>query len=220
MESMILYKHNKTSEWLKTKSDEEKREMFKGCIKLGRQQRMIYKQKKQQICLHREKTLKLREEALVCKQKKERKKMITICKQICKLGIYRTKKDISLNLAKITGEKKKQEALKVQIRFRQSILKQSFPDKTVFYFSNGQKQLKSADLAKNLTTLIEAAPDPFNEIEILHNPKLLVGTQIQHRFMDEDDGLAWYDGLVFNLIDEATFEVIYSDEDEVYHLNY
>ena len=29
-------------------------------------------------------------------------------------------------------------------------------------------------------------------------------------------GLAWYDGLVFNLIDEATFKVIYSDEDEVY----
>ena len=45
---------------------------------------------------------------------------------------------------------------------------------------------------------------------------MLVGTQIQHRFMDEDGGLAWYDGLVFNLIDEATFEVIYSDEDEVY----
>ena len=58
--------------------------------------------------------------------------MITICKQICKLGTYRTKEDISLNLAKITGEKKKQEALKAQIRFRQSILKQSFPDKTVF----------------------------------------------------------------------------------------
>ena len=107
MESMILYKSNKTSEWLKTKSDEEKREMFKGCIKLGRQQRMIYKQRKQQICLHREETLKLREEALACKQKKEREKMITICKQICKLGIYRTKEDISLNLAKITGKKKK-----------------------------------------------------------------------------------------------------------------
>ena len=142
--------------------------------------------------------------------------MITICKQICKLGIYHTKEDVTLNLAKITGEKKKQEALKVQIHFRQSILKQSFPDKTVFYFSKGRKQLKSADLAKNLTTLIEAAPDPFNEIEILYNPKLLVGTQIQYRFMDEDGGLAWYDGLVFNFIDEATFEVIYSDEDEVY----
>ena len=112
MESMILYKRNKTSEWLKTKSDEQKREMFKGCIKLGRQQRRIYKQRKQQICLHREETLKLREEALVCKQKKEREKMITICKQICKLGIYHTKEDIFLNLTKITGEKKNQEALK------------------------------------------------------------------------------------------------------------
>ena len=34
--------------------------------------------------------------------------------------------------------------------------------------------------------------------------------------MDEHGGLAWYDGLVFNLIDKATFKVIYSDEDEVY----
>ena len=109
--------------------------------------------------------------------------------------------------------------MKTQIRFRQTVLKQSFPDKTIFYFSKGRKQLQSTDLAKNLTTLIEAAPDPFNEIEILYNPKLLVGTQIQHRFMDEDGDLAWYDGLVFNLIDEATFEVIYSDEDDVYQFD-
>ena len=78
MESMILYKRNKTSEWLMTKSDEEKREMFNGCIKLGRQQRMIHKQRKQQICLHREVTLKLREESLVSKQKKQREKTIDI----------------------------------------------------------------------------------------------------------------------------------------------
>ena len=64
--------------------------------------------------------------------------MITICKQICKLGIYRTKEDISLNLANITGEKKKQEALKAQIRFRQSILKQSFPDKQFFTFQKAE----------------------------------------------------------------------------------
>ena len=75
---------------------------------------------------------------MVCKQKKEREKMITICKQICKLRIYRTKEDISLNLAKITGEKKKQEALKAQISFRQSILKQSFLDKTVFTFQKAK----------------------------------------------------------------------------------
>ena len=43
-----------------------------------------------------------------------------------------------------------------------------------------------------------------------------MGTQIKHRFMDEHGGLAWYDELVFNLIDEAIFEVIYSDEDGVY----
>lgn len=63
---------------------------------------------------------------------------------------------------------------------------------------------------------METAPEPFNEIEILYNPKLLVGKQIKHRFINEDGSLAWYDGLVFNLIDRETYEVIYDDEDEVY----
>ena len=34
--------------------------------------------------------------------------------------------------------------------------------------------------------------------------------------MDEDGSLTWYDGLVFNLSDEETYEIIYKDEDEVY----
>ena len=73
MESMILYKRNKTAEWLKTKSDKEKRDMFNACIKLGRQQRLIDKQRKQQIHLYRKDTLTLREKALACKQRRERK---------------------------------------------------------------------------------------------------------------------------------------------------
>ena len=41
---MILYKRNKAADWLKTKSDEEKKKMFQACIKVGWNQRMIYKQ--------------------------------------------------------------------------------------------------------------------------------------------------------------------------------
>ena len=44
LESMILYKRNKTVDWLKTKSDEEKKKMFQACIKVGWNQKMIYKQ--------------------------------------------------------------------------------------------------------------------------------------------------------------------------------
>ena len=34
LESMILYKRNKTADWLKTKSNEEKKKMFQACIKV------------------------------------------------------------------------------------------------------------------------------------------------------------------------------------------
>ena len=39
----------KTAQWLKLKSDEEKKQLFKTCIKLGREQRQLYKQRKHSI---------------------------------------------------------------------------------------------------------------------------------------------------------------------------
>lgn len=61
LESMILYKRNKTADWLKAKSDEEKKTIFQACIKVGRNQRIIYKQRKKELISYREETLKQRE---------------------------------------------------------------------------------------------------------------------------------------------------------------
>ena len=95
LESMILYKCNKTADWLKTKSDEEKKKMFQACIKVGRNQRwMIYKQRNKELVSHREETLKQIEQCLAHKCEKEREKKILIYKQICKHGVWRTDQDI------------------------------------------------------------------------------------------------------------------------------
>ena len=219
LESMILYKRNKTADWLKTKSDEEKKKMFQACIKVGRNQRMIYKQRNKELVSHREETLKQREQCLAHKCEKEREKKILICKQICKHGVWRTDQDISSNLAKMTNESKRKEALKTQLRYRQCVLQQSFPDKSVFFFSKGGKQLSSAVLAENLTKLTATMPGPSSEIEIVYNPSLLVGMQIHHRFLDEDGNLEWYNGVVVGRSNETEFEVVYSDEDEVYEFD-
>ena len=61
-------------------------------------------------------------------------------------------------------------------------------------------------------------PGPLSEIETLYNPNLLVGMKIRHRFLDEDGNLEWYNGVVVGRSNETEFEVVYSDEDEVYLL--
>ena len=109
--------------------------------------------------------------------------------------------------------------LKTQLRYRRCILQQSFPDKSVFFFSKGGKQLSSAIFAENLTKLTATTPGPSNEIEILYNPSLLVGMQIRHQFLDEDGNLEWYNGVIVGRISETEFEVVYSDEDEVYQFD-
>ena len=96
------------------------------------------------------------------------------------------------------------------------MLKQTFPDKSVFQYSKAGKQLTSFELLLNLCKLMEALPCP-TESEILANLKLLVGTRISHRFEDENSDLTWYEGLVVgNIPDSELFEVIYFGEEEVY----
>ena len=83
LENMVLYKRNKTADWLKTKRDEEKK-MFQACIKVGQNQRMIYKQRNKELVSHWEKKpLEQREQCLAHECEKEReKKNFLICKQI------------------------------------------------------------------------------------------------------------------------------------------
>ena len=92
------------------------------------------------------------------------------------------------------------------------MLKQTFPDKSVFQYSTKGKQLTSCELLQNLCKLMDALPCP-TESAILANPNLLVGTCIAHRFEDEDGCLEWYEGLVVGKVpDSECFQVIYFRE--------
>ena len=68
----------------------------------------------------------------------------------------------------------------------------------------------------NLSKLISAALELPPIESILTNPRLLIGTCIQHRFEEEDGSLTWYDGLIVgHLPDTQSFEVVYFREDEI-----
>ena len=124
--------------------------------------------------------------------------------------------DAVTSLSKLPNETKRKAALKVQLRFREIVLCQQYTDRAVFQFSKAKKQFSSQKLFDNLCQLINAAQELPTIEKILTNPKLLIGTRIQHRFEEEDGSLVWYEGLVVgHLSDTQTFEVVYFGEDEI-----
>ena len=157
MEGVILFKQNKTGDWLKTKTDEEKKEIFKACIKLGREQRQVCHSRKLLIAQHREKRLQDREKAILARKSAVKKKRDELCSKISQDSYWSTEE---LAMTKIQGmsESTKKKALQVQIKFRQLVLKQEYKDKSVFNFSQNRKQFSSAKLYSNLVKLISSSP--------------------------------------------------------------
>ena len=138
-----MFRQNKTAQWLKLKSDKEKKQLFKVCIKLGREQRQLYKQRKHAIQTHRERQILEREQTLLQKRNAKKEKKLQICTQISQDGFWTLRDDAKSKLAKKSCESHRKQALKTQLKFRQVVLKQTFPDKSVFQYSKAGKQLTS-----------------------------------------------------------------------------
>ena len=169
-----MFKYNKTVQWLQSKSEEEK--LLKACIKLGQEQRQIGRQRKTEIQKHMEKQLLEKELAIAIKKNADEMKL-TLCLEISKEGSWTTKDAAVSKIKKKSSKSSQKQALKVQLKFRKVVLKQSFPDKAVFQYPKGKKQLTSDKLLGNLCKLMEEMLRP-TEREILANPKLLVSVSI------------------------------------------
>jgi hypothetical protein len=150
LESMIMFKRNKTAKWLKTKSSEEKEKLFKACIKMGRQQRQVHCQREEGIRVHRQQVLKEREQALIAKQRKEKQKKEELCQQVLREGYWNSEAKIRAGLHVVCGksESRCRKYLEVQLRFRQHVLNRRT---STNHFSVYQKREKSCHLKNYLT---------------------------------------------------------------------
>ena len=212
---MLMFRQNQTAKWLKSKDDQEK--MFKACIRVGRDQRQLYKQRKNDILVYQQNVIQEKEQALAKKRRQKEERKLALCAKISHTdGFWMSAEDAISNLSKLSNETQKKAALKDQLKFREIILCQEYADRSVFQFSKAKKQFSSQKLLDNLCKLISSAKEPPTRQQIVTNPRLLIGTRIQHRFEEEDGSLTWYEGLVIgHLSDAQTFEVVYFGEDEI-----
>lgn len=110
----------------------------------------------------------------------------------------------------------------MQINFRRKVLSQTYPNLSVFRFSQNGKQFSVDQLQENLYKLLPAGQDAGDKEtgsadplldQALQEPECLVGQRINHRFEVEGE-LLWYKGTVKNYDSKTQeFLVIYDGED-------
>ena len=182
---------------------------------------MNFKKRREEIEQKRLKAQREREKARQKKIEKEIKEKEQLTMKLAIYGLWTTPNEVERGLQMLHSKKEKQQALKVQISFRQKVLGQSHEDKTVFYFSCNRKQLTELQLEQNLLKLLSQSDEiqQHQELtfdEITADPELLLYRRIKHRF--ECDGfLEWFDGIVLSYNqDTGEYAVKYDNEDETY----
>ena len=110
--------------------------------------------------------------------------------------------------------------------FRKNVLKQEYPDPTIWYFSTKGKQRTVTELKNNLIKLTNVtyerdSEDQIGEItltDVMKNPNLLIGRRIEQIFEESDGTTNWYQGTVLKRLpdNDSMFEVMYDDDEETY----
>ena len=124
-------------------------------------------------------------------------------------GLWQSNEKMETALNKISSRTEKEEALRVQLRFRKNVFKQKC-DGNVYAFSkvvdNGDRVFLNVDeLKKNVLTLINKATNSPSPEE----PHLLVGKSIEQRFLESDGSSKWYTGKVISQVHIWSFSFLY-----------
>ena len=97
--------------------------MFKACIRVGRDQRQLYKQRKNDILVYQQNVIQEKEQALAKKRRQKEERKLALCAKISHNGFWMSAEDAISNLSKLSNETQKKAALKDQLKFREIILR-------------------------------------------------------------------------------------------------
>lgn len=197
IEAQVAFSLNKTSEWLQSKDNQT--EIIEQCRSEVSVERKRFKQRESVILAKR---IEKQEEDFRKKQELERKRIERLEKETTDMlyyGLWQTKEQMESELSKISSKTEKEEALKVQLRFRKDVFKQVCDKDNVYAFSkliNGKRvNLSVEELKLNVLCLIEHSyktPPP-------EQPHILVGKKVEHKWI-EDNIPKWYKGTVISQV--------------------
>ena len=149
IEGMILHSNNKTSEWLQSKTGDERKAVFEAARKMAPSRRELFKQRLKEIQAFRRHQLQIREEEMARKQQKEQKEREDLLVNIHELGFWTARATATEQLSKMKTIAQRKAALKVQLKYKCKIQQQQ-ADKKLFLFSKHSKPHSVDTLTQNL----------------------------------------------------------------------
>ena len=219
LEAHILFSNNKTSTWFVSQTPEVQEELMETARKMGRKHKKKFQERLDSIHLKRSELLKDREQAKHASEKRLLLQREKITSDMIQYGLWQSVEDIEKHLKILKSETQKRDALKIQLRFRKTVLQQVYPEnKDVYKFSKKEEgQFNSAKLKTNLIQLINAAHLCSPCTSTLSSDDLvLVGKSIDHQFI-EDGQVVEYSGRVVSQVPGFSewFNVVYDNEQDV-----
>ena len=221
-ESYLLYSHNKTREWLSSLKDDEKQQLLKSARSEGK---LIRNQFKARLKVIEAKRLEIQEEKqqkMKDIESKRLQELEKITNAVCFYGLWQSEEQMNESLQRLNSENEKREALKSQLRFRKTVLKQKHGDPKVYNFSrkglDGKyTTLNVEELKQNVLTLIKDCLQEPTEEKQQENIPLLVGKNVKHSF---SDGIE-YKGYVISVVPGfgEWYNVKYEGDDSIYAYN-
>ena len=156
---VIMFLNNKTSKWLKLKSEEEQAHLVDKAMQMTPERIKLYKEKRKSILRARINSQERKKLATKVGEQAKATNKEELCKEIEKIGgLWTTKEQMEANLS---GKEKKQqlEALKLQINFRKAVLEVSVPDKKLLQMGTTidkkRKEFSVSELKENLGKIID-----------------------------------------------------------------
>ena len=190
LEAHILFSNNKTKEWLESKSPEELESLMETACKSVPKHKQKFKEQLSAIQAHR---TELQQKQELEKQATKQRLLLQkawITTDMIEYGLWQTQADINNGLKLCKSETQKRQAIKSQLRFRKTVLEQTYDaNKDIYKFSTKYKgQLNSIALKDNLLKLINAASNKCSSGCTGSDSPLisdinLVGKRINHQFI-------------------------------------
>ncbi|WAR10687.1 hypothetical protein MAR_035763 [Mya arenaria] len=152
-------------------------------------------------------------------QETERKRlqgMEKMTNAVCFYGLWKSEAQVNEALQRLSNDNEKRSALKSQLRFRKTVLKQKHEDSKVFNFTRKGTDGKYNAL-HNVLTLIQDCLHGATAEKVEEGVPLLVGKKIKHKFSDGKE----YKGFVISVVPSfgEWYNVKYDNDDAIYAYN-
>ena len=217
LEAMVMFSNNKTAKWIKTKSVQEREEMFKQAREKGQKFRKVFKERRLAMFEEKARLMRAKQATAAKKRVKERKERENLTQEIISMGLWQTVYQIEVGLMKLKSKTSKLNALKTQLNFRKKILQQTHPSKTIFQFSHKGHQYTVDEMKQNLSELLPDAEQPRQSQLSCQDD--LTGKLIQHRWIVEGES-GWFSGTILRKVavcetSNMWYNILYDGEENI-----